>query len=190
MDLSASGVRKHDWYCPQHRKPLDSDVLSEDGAQSVDAHMSAIHNMEAIFWETLYFCITSSGPRGQKRPKYTVTDVAAIKGDEERQAIRHLLWMTYYFFRADESTRLENRRQLFSHGLEDFDKYILVCFHGYFEPLKQTMRLAFFELLRIAYEFRGFEFYYIHDRVIEFLRNLITELSSLKRIEPEMELEL
>ena len=95
----------------------------------------------------------------------------------------------YYFFRADESTRLENGRQLFSRGLEDFDKCVLVCLYVYFEPLKQTMR-AFFELLQIAYEFRGFEVYYIHDRVIALLRDLLTEPSSTKGIEPEMEMEL
>ncbi|KAL1681116.1 hypothetical protein EV122DRAFT_275479 [Schizophyllum commune] len=49
---------------------------------------------------------------------------------------------------------------------------------------------AFFELLRIAYEFRGSEFYYIHDRVIELLRDLLTDLRFLKRIEPETEAEL
>ena len=83
----------------------------------------------------------------------------------------------YYFFRADESTRLENGRQLFSRGLEDFDKCVLVCLYVF----KQTMR-AFFELLRIAYEFRGFEVYYIHDRVIALLRDLLTEPSSTKGI--------
>ncbi|KAL1716724.1 hypothetical protein EV715DRAFT_292912 [Schizophyllum commune] len=91
--------------------------------------------------------------------------------------------------KAHESTRLENGRQLFSRGLEDFDKCVLVCLYVYFEPLKQTMR-AFFELLRIAYEFRGFEVYYIHDRVIALLRDLLTEPSSTKGIEPEMEMEL
>ncbi|KAL1659392.1 hypothetical protein GGF50DRAFT_119931 [Schizophyllum commune] len=44
------------------------------------------------------------------------------------------------------------------------------------KALTSTMR-AYLQLLRIAYIFRGYEYHFIHDRVIELLRDLLEKLN-------------
>ncbi|KAL1684805.1 hypothetical protein GGG16DRAFT_119456 [Schizophyllum commune] len=136
-----------------------------------------IHDMEALFWTLLYICITRSGPGGRRREEYTVQNLATIIDSKQRQSIAHLHKITHCLFDARDPVNLsKNKRLLLRSGVADFKAHIEGCFHDYFTPFRSTMR-AYLQLLRIAYIFRGYEYHFIHDRVIELLRDLLEKLN-------------
>ncbi|KAL1702197.1 hypothetical protein EV121DRAFT_293587 [Schizophyllum commune] len=146
-------------------------------ALSPTVTQGAIHDMETFFWTLLYICITRSGPRGRRREEYSNQNLATIADLKQRQSIAHLHKITHCLFDAqDPNTLSKNKRLLLRNGVADFKAHIEVCFHDYFGPFRSTMR-AYLQLLRIAYIFRGYEYHFIHDRVIELLRDLLEKLN-------------
>ncbi|KAI4518145.1 hypothetical protein K525DRAFT_272945 [Schizophyllum commune Loenen D] len=146
-------------------------------AQCPTIAQGAIHDMEALFWMLLYICITRSGPEGRQREEYSIKNLATIPDPKQRQSIAHLHKITHCLFDArDPVTLSKNKRLLLRNGVADFKAHIEGCFHEYFRPFRSTMR-AYLQLLRIAYIFRGYEYHFIHDRVIELLRDLLEKLN-------------
>ncbi|KAL1757786.1 hypothetical protein FB107DRAFT_208404 [Schizophyllum commune] len=146
-------------------------------AQFPTVTQGAIHDMEAFFWILLYICITRSGPGGRKREEYSIKNLATIPDAKQRQSIAHIHRITHCLFYAQDPTTLsKNKRLLLRYGVTDFKAHIEVCFHEYFRPFRLTMR-AYLQLLRIAYIFRGYEYHFIHDRVIELLHDLLKKLN-------------
>ncbi|KAL1728014.1 hypothetical protein EV714DRAFT_216056, partial [Schizophyllum commune] len=157
------------------------------GAQSPTITQGAIHDMEALFWMLLYICITRSGPGGRRREEYSIKNLAALTDPKQRQSITHLRKITHCLFDAQDPTTLsKNKRLLLRNGVQDFTAHIEICFHGYFGPFRSTMR-AYLQLLRIAYIFRGYEYHFIHDRVIELLRDLLEKLNDASSDEGQAE---
>ncbi|KAL1681120.1 hypothetical protein EV122DRAFT_275483 [Schizophyllum commune] len=96
---------------------------------------------------------------------------------KQRQSIAHLHKITHCLFDAQDPTTLsKNKRLLLRNGVQDFKAHVERCFHDHFRPFKPTMR-AYLQLLRIGYIFRGYEYHFIHDRVIELLRDLLEKLN-------------
>ncbi|KAI5899186.1 uncharacterized protein SCHCODRAFT_01187647 [Schizophyllum commune H4-8] len=146
-------------------------------AQCPTIAQGAIHDMEALFWALLYICITRGGPGGRRREEYSVKNLAATADPKRRQSIAHLHKITHCLFEAqDPATLSKYKRVLLRNGVRDFKAHIEGRFHEYFEPFKPTMR-AYLQLLRIAYIFRGYEYHFIHDRVLELLHDLLENLS-------------
>ncbi|KAI5822987.1 hypothetical protein K523DRAFT_357970 [Schizophyllum commune Tattone D] len=145
--------------------------------QSPTVTQGAIHDMEAPLWILLYICITRARPGGQRREEYSIKNLATITDPKQRQSIAHLHKITHCLSDAqDPNTLSKNKRLLLRNGVADFKAHIEGCFHNYFRPFRSTMR-AYLQLLRIAYIFRGYEYHFIHDRVIELLRDLLEKLS-------------
>jgi len=60
-----------------------------------------------------------------------------------------------------------NKREIFTHA-SYLEEYVLNNFHDYFQLLRDVVK-EWFHLLLLGHQFHGFEYYDIHDMVLEVL---------------------
>ncbi|TRM67376.1 hypothetical protein BD626DRAFT_395870 [Schizophyllum amplum] len=135
----------------------------------------AIHDIESFFWVLLYLCITRSGPGGDRREDLD-SDIAQVPEVKERERMEHLRRVVHCFFDGDTPTLAKNKKMLFEEGVT-FETEVLIHIHPYFKPLEKTLR-QWWDLLLLAYEFQGYEYHDIHNRVIALLEDTLVELDS------------
>jgi len=120
----------------------------------------AVHDLESFFWVLVHICLTRRGPGGVRREELE-------EGDNENEEFAPFRRVIFCLFDSSEDTMRANKRHLFSnpHHLEEF---VLANFHDYFHTLKGIVK-EWFHVLRLAHQFHAFEYYNIHDMVVEIL---------------------
>ncbi|TRM59825.1 hypothetical protein BD626DRAFT_143997 [Schizophyllum amplum] len=149
----------------------------QSGLQKRSVLHDAIHDTESFFWVLLYLCITRSGPGGDRR-KDLSSDIAEIPDATKRESTEHMRRVVHCLFDGDTGTLAYNKKRLFEEG-DTFETDVLIHIHPYFEPLRRTL-LQWWELLLLAYEFQGYEYHDIHNRVIALLEQTLRRLAELE----------
>src|SRR6266498_586206 len=120
----------------------------------------AVHDLESFLWVLIHICITRQAPGGVRREELEQKNQAR----EEYNSLRRVV---HCFFDSDMDMMATNKREIFKHPSE-FEQYVLDKFHGYFQPLRDLVK-EWFHLLILAHKFHAFEYYNIHDMVLEIL---------------------
>src|SRR5260221_3122532 len=120
----------------------------------------AVHDLESFFWVLVHICITRQGPGGVLREELEQENEAK----EEYEGLRRVV---HFFFDSDMGTMAANKSEIFTHP-NHFEQYVLDNFHDYFQPLRDLV-LEWYHLLILAHQFHAFEYYNIHDMVLEIL---------------------
>ncbi|KAL1728940.1 hypothetical protein EV714DRAFT_214004 [Schizophyllum commune] len=163
--------------------PFASAQILNTAHVSVNRHFSgfrpngvlhdATHDMESFFWTLLYFCITRSGPGGDRREELSGDIPVDSPNAEDVAELRRIV---FCFFGDETETIAMNKAQLFGEP-ELFERGVLRHVHPYFEPLKPLLR-QWWDLLLLAHEFEGYEYHGIHKFVIGLLEKALRELPS------------
>jgi len=120
----------------------------------------AVHDLESFFWVLIHICITRQGPGGVRREELEQKNQAKEAYDSLRRVV-------HFFFDTDMDTMAANKRRIFMNP-NDFEKYVLDNLHSYFQPLRDLLK-EWYHLLILAHKFHAFEYYNIHDMVLEIL---------------------
>jgi len=120
----------------------------------------AVHDLESFFWVLLHICLTRQGPGGVRREELEPKNQAK----EEYNVLGRVV---HFLFDSDAVTMAANKREIFTYP-DYLEEYVLSNFHDYFQPLRKVVK-EWFHLLIIAHQFHAFEYYDIHDMVIEIL---------------------
>ena len=140
--------------------------LHEDTAMNDWCH-DAIHDIESLFWVITYICLIREGPGKNMLRKELQND------DPESKDLQGVIYR--YFDISDSHLIFANKQALFDNH-NQMDNDILLQFHPYFEPLKRMM-IQWWRVMILAYEYRKFEYYTIHDEVIHIVGKAMEELS-------------
>jgi len=124
----------------------------------------AVHDLESFFWVLVHICITRQGPGGVRREELE-------QKNQEKEEYNALRRVVHCFFDSDMDMMIANKKELFMHP-DDLEGYILDNFHSYFQKLKGPVK-EWFHLLLLAHQFHAFEYYNIHDMVLEILDNAL-----------------
>jgi len=117
----------------------------------------AVHDLESFFWVLVRICITQQGPGDVRREDLELEN-------EEYDSLRRVV---HFLFDSDTNTMAANKREIFTHA-SHLEEYVLNNFHDYFQPLRDVVK-EWFHLLLLGHQFHGFEYYDIHDMVLEVL---------------------
>jgi hypothetical protein len=129
----------------------------------------AVHDIESFFWVLVHICLTRKGPGGVLREELEEEN----DDDEQGILIRRLF---YCFFDSDNETMQTNKAHIFANP-DDLETFVLDNFHPYFHELKGLVK-EWFHTLRLAHQFHAFEYYNIHDMVLEILEKALNSLPS------------
>ena len=124
----------------------------------------AVHDLESFFWVLVHICITRQGPGGVRREELE-------QKNQEKEEYNALRRVVHCLFDSDMNMMAANKKELFLHP-DDLEEYILNNFHGYFQQLKGPVK-EWFHLLLLAHQFHAFEYYDIHDMVLEILERAL-----------------
>ena len=126
--------------------------------------------MESLLWVLAYICLVREGPGINMLRK------DLLKNDAKGNRLEGILHS--YFDSPDRRDIRDWKRGLFDdRTLMGTD--ILAHFDDYFEPLKNMMD-KWWRILVLAYKYRKFEYYTIHDQVIHILNGAIENLSNYR----------
>lgn len=161
--------------------PVPSVVVKTPLPVEESVRQDAVHDIESFFWVLLYICITREGPGNRIRPELSRVGRSTSRVNrsaDQASSQKSLLTICYCFFDGDRDTLFANKSKLFqSIGMGDFENHVLKYFTTYFESFKDALR-RYFQLLRLAYEFRAYEYNDIHNRAIAILEELLVKLQS------------
>ena len=129
----------------------------------------AVHDLESFFWVLVHICITRQGPGGVRRQELE-------QKNQDKEEYRALRRVVHCFFDSDMGTMAANKREVFVNP-DELEQFVLNHFHGYFHPLRELVK-EWFHLLALAHQFHAFEYYDIHDMVIEILDHALESLPS------------
>ena len=140
--------------------------MPEDVSRDTWCH-DAIHDIESLFWVLMFICLVREGPGMNMLRRELISDTAENDG---------LQGIIYRYFDASEFNKiLLNKGKLFT-NFEKMEVDILHNFHSYFEPLKEMM-VRWWHIMVLAYRHRKFEYYAIHDQIIDIIKKTMDELS-------------
>jgi len=117
----------------------------------------AVHDIESFFWVLVYICLTRQGPGNVRRKEL----------EQENEEYNGLRRVVHFLFDSDMNTMAANKREIFIHP-DYLEEYVLDNFHDYFQPLRELVK-EWHRLLILAHQFHAFEYYDIHDMVLEML---------------------
>ena len=124
----------------------------------------AVHDMESLFWVLMFICLTRKGPganmyRDQLLEQDNNNLKTLIRGlFDDKEMLVILMNKQAHFFRPD---KLESE--------------VMANFDGYFQDLKKMM-FQWWRILILAYKYRKFEYWTIHDQIIDILDRAIKDL--------------
>ncbi|OSD08246.1 hypothetical protein PYCCODRAFT_1455431 [Trametes coccinea BRFM310] len=142
--------------------------VDQDTRVSTD-QPDAIHDMES-FWLLLNVCITSSGPGGERRKELP----DELTGEIDAQQISDVCDVVYRPFEGPFGTIARNTKTLFELP-QQFEWTIPCHVHPYYDPLKPLLRRRW-QLLILAYIYRGYMYCNIHKFVIQLLEDALRDL--------------
>jgi hypothetical protein len=125
----------------------------------------AVHDLESFWWVVVYLCLTRKGQGGGRREELSE------KNQDDKQYFPLRRVVNCLFASDDEHTITKNKVDLFTSS-DDLDKFVLVHFLPDFQQLQPLVK-EWFSLLRLAYEFRAFEYHHIHDMVLKILEKTL-----------------
>ncbi len=132
----------------------------------------AVHDIESLFWVLAYICLVREGPGvGMLRGR------DLLKNDAEGDRLEGLL---HSYFDSPDRRDIRDYKRGFFDDRTLMGTDILANFDDYFEPLKNMMD-KWWRILVLAYKYRKFEYYTIHDQVIHILNEAIESLSNYRQ---------
>lgn len=137
----------------------------------------AAHDLESFLWVVVYLCTTRSGPGGVRRkellPDFDITSDPTVS---------HLRDTLFKIFEGSEYDLQHFKSQLLA-SPRTFATEISPCFHEYFKELVPMVE-EWWELLHLAYRFRGYEYEHIHRRVLAILGKNIKIVEASELVHP------
>jgi len=131
------------------------------------AFHDAIHDLESFFWVLVHICITRQGPGGVRREELE-------QKNQDKEEYHGLRRVVHCFFDSDMTTMGMNKLEIFTNQHE-LEQFVLDNFHCYFQQLRKPVK-EWFQLLILAHQFQAFEYYNIHDMVIDILDRALRSL--------------
>ena len=141
-------------------------VFEEEKGTTGSWFHDAIHDIESLFWVITFICLVRAGP-GMNISRRELRNAGA-----RNNILQGIIYRYFDPFKSDRI--LWNKENLF-HQFDKMDKHILLNFHSYFEPLKEMIN-QWWQTLLIAYRRRRFEYYTIHDQILDILDKAIKKL--------------
>jgi len=136
-------------------------------ARNHSAFHDAIHDLESFFWVLVHICITRQGPGGVRREELE-------QQNQDKEEYHGLRRVVHCFFDSDMTTMGMNKLEIFTNAKE-LDQFVLNNFHCYFQQLRNPVK-EWFHLLVLAHHFHAFEYYDIHDMVLDILDRALRSL--------------
>ena len=124
-------------------------------------------DLESFFWVLVHICITRQGPGGVRRQELE-------QKNQDKEEYRNLRRVVHCFFDSEMTTMAANKREIFLNPKE-LEQFVLNNVHGYFQQLKGLIK-EWFHLLVLAHQYQAFEYYDIHDMVLEILDRALGSL--------------
>jgi hypothetical protein len=130
----------------------------------------AVHDIESLFWVLAYICLVREGPG------INMLCRDLLKNDAKGDRLEGLL---HSYFDSPDRRDIRDCKRGFFDDRTLMGTDILANFDDYFEPLKNMMD-KWWRILVLAYKYRKFEYYTIHDQVIHILNEAIENLSNYR----------
>ncbi|KAF8338591.1 hypothetical protein F5887DRAFT_889803 [Amanita rubescens] len=143
--------------------------LPNDQHEELWCH-DAVHDIESLFWVLAYICLVREGPG------INMLRRDLLKNNAEGDRLEGLL---HSYFDSPDRRDIRDCKRGFFDDRTLMGTDILANFDDYFEPLKNMMD-KWWRILVLAYKYRKFEYYTIHDQVIHILNEAIENLSNYR----------
>ena len=138
----------------------------DDDTKKIWCH-DAVHDIESLFWVVVFICLVREGPGTNMLRK------ELLNNDPKNKTLQDTI---YRYFDATEPHEIRHNKTTVLTSNSTIRNEILPQFHQYFEPLKDMM-VRWQLIMRLAYNHRKFEYYTIHDQIIDMIKKTMDGLS-------------
>ena len=123
-------------------------------SNSNTAIYKAVHDMESFFWNTVYICMTRSGPGGKRREEFTTFSGFGKQklddpSEQEVDNIQKVVQCSHILFENDPDEIYMTKLDMFRNP-EKFEHYVLPLFHDHFQPLQPLIH-SWWNILTVAF---------------------------------------
>ncbi|KIJ45924.1 hypothetical protein M422DRAFT_778678 [Sphaerobolus stellatus SS14] len=155
---------------------MSHDIVS---VTSKNAHDS-VHDIESFFWVLIHIALIRGGPGGVRR---------IISNSDTEERLNHIL--TNYFDSEDPSKISAYKWTIFAEvsyeaAKLNLEEDLLNNFDPYFDPLKPFIR-EWWSVLKMAYEFKAYELWNIHDHTQKLFEEAIENLGPNPHADADLE---